>query len=1552
MIFNFKQVSAYGQALKTTSTDVGELSKLTSNLTLAQTANALSTKGLAKDKVVEILTNKGLAQAEAEATAAKIASTSANGIATFSLKAYTIALWENIKAIGVWMLTNPIGWIVGLGVAVVGAGALIDGLTESIEEQKEKLNELKDNYVSLKDEMSSLDSQIKENIKTIGELQGKAQDGTITLIEEDQLRKLRIQNELLKEQLEAKRDLAKEDKKELSKKNIETFTNEFDGSVEESSAINFDIKTFYDSTVEYDQTPIKNLVLMAKENERRLKDALISGDENLIKLLEDDKTEISKELSERSNETLLVLLEYQNTLSELVNDDGTFDNADDQKMWDDIESWKKDMYKYSNDSGQWNTVQIDVKLNDSSLIQVQKDLQGKFNAGTLTEVDIEKHGNLITALENANLILEDGQSVASVYLQYLNSIATSQEAVNNTRPDFTFNDSNATTIDNYQSKLSTLSDALDKIRNGNLSSTEQLDLFQQFPTLATETDNLSLAIQNLISENLESLKIILKEMGADDEILALFDTITSKSKNISLDETLSELESTYFLLRDVEKEVDDTKRISVDSLQSISELYPGLENSVYDYLDGKKSEQDIINDLKEEYETDLHNYKLYMAQKKGEDEGFYDLIVENLSDDLITKADKYGIELSNYSNYLESKLEMDKAYNTKKELLAKVNEHIDTAMEGLSNGEPMTRFVSELFKSRDRLEQDLVNIQEVMTGVDTSIDVVIPDFNTSLFKSDDGDGGDDEEEEFSETYDWIARSVENAERAVSRFDEKLANTDGFQDKIDVLTEMETASQNLVDTTKDASDEYEEIWTSESSKVNPKYKDYITGDQSNYTIQTFGDEDTYNQVVKAADAYDTWQESLDKHNDALKTQKEYEDEENSILLEREEIRLELHELENQGTMTASKRLDWLEEEKKIKENILKYNLSLATTEEERLRLQKEYDKYLEENEGTKYEIKKEGRDNKVSFYDSKIQDIQNKIDLKEAKGGQGTEEQYTAINDYIDKKKAVYETDKKEAKAMRDNYKYGTALYNKYNEEMQTAENNINDCTIAQLENNRAILRLPIKTLEDENKELQKTLDSLTEYKTKVENAIGYANTLVQDQIDLLSDSKENVSDYWDEEIKKVQEQKDALTESNDEIQRSIDLENAKYNLQKAIQNRTTRIYRKGEGFVFESDSKAVMDAQQDLDQKEYDNIIAGFDKEINSFNKQKENAIEVIDKQIDAWTKYGEQIDNVVGSYDKLIARQNFFEVFSDDALSKIMSMDTDILGTFETELNTAKIDVDSTQEKIDANELTIQTINDEADKYLGKVGELQTAQANIKKAITENKEELDAIDARTTKSKELKNSWLLTDSTLTSALGVVTSSHSNARDMEAVILDERKKKLEEFRNHAIAIYGEIATAVNNSNNAMDSLKAILFNAQKVYQEIVDYNYNPVTTGGVASGKKMDLDTYHSGGIVKTSKNKIPENLIKLTEADLKPNETLAKLLNGEVVLNNTQMSNMFDNLGRAYSAITPINKRESSSMEITIGDVNVYNPDNSDMIVNEIVKELPLKVVQKLHSK
>lgn len=98
----------------------------------------MSTKGLSKDKIAEILVNKGVVASEAEAVASKMVSTAANGVATFSWKAYTAAIWENIKATVSWMFSNPIGWILAIGGAIGGAILLFNHFNETIDEQKRK----------------------------------------------------------------------------------------------------------------------------------------------------------------------------------------------------------------------------------------------------------------------------------------------------------------------------------------------------------------------------------------------------------------------------------------------------------------------------------------------------------------------------------------------------------------------------------------------------------------------------------------------------------------------------------------------------------------------------------------------------------------------------------------------------------------------------------------------------------------------------------------------------------------------------------------------------------------------------------------------------------------------------------------------------------------------------------------------------------------------------------------------------------------------------------------------------------------------------------------------------------------------------------------------------------------------------------------------------------------------------------------------------------------------------------------------------------------------
>lgn len=1701
-------MSAYGQALKSVSGDAVLLSKLTNNLTIQQTLNKISIQALTKEKIEEMLVNKGLTQTEAEAIAIKITSASANGVATFSLKAYTTAILANIKAMGTMILASPITMILGIVGAISAVIFAFNHFNVTIEEQKEKIAELKSEYKNTKDEIEELGKTITTNEQRILDLKNKLSEGTITLIEEDELERLALENRLLIEQKKVKEDLAKIDAQELSKENRKLFEREWGSDIESEYKSLEDIYVPYSMNVDDSYIPKqdnKKLMLSLYSINEQIDDALKQGNEDLAVTFEDRRSVLQKELDKRFSTILEGYLEQQDTLTLLMNEDGTFNNPSDQIEWDKIESWKKELYSMTGRAGEWNTLQLGVTLNDSSLTGVKKQILEKLNDGTLTETDIEQYPILVSALKDANLALEAGETPASVYLQYLRSIATAQTEVNTSIPDFSFNDSNSELIDNYQSSLSALSEAMDKLRSGNMTDSDLVDLLQMFPDLMTETDNLSQGIDSLITDKLDALKSRLKELGASDEILVLFDKITAENRNLSLDETLSALQNTNSMIKTVEKEITDVGKISVSTLQNIASQYPILKKVVDDYLEGKIKESDLLSSLKEQYETDLGNYKLYMAQKKGEDTEFYKLLVGNLSEDLINKASSYGIELKNYSNYLTAKLEMDKIYAEKRAELEKANEEVDMYAQKIDNeGAEIGTDALEAGRRRYVLRKEVKDIEDIIAGVDTSIDITIPDFRTDLPFDKDTDT-DSDKDDFSEQIDWIAESVTNANKEVERLDTALSNATGFQKRLKLYEDLFTANQNLIDTTKNAADEYEDIWKNSASKIDPKYIDLITssgndidkkynetvqlrkakysgskyagnvdlynrpilfdnegyyetlksetynysdfginkkgafnvtpilpdgtkienledyilnqlkngksledldvfmggdyssideavnaaialheeqdaiyGAEASYlqllkegndlSIETFTDEDIYDKVMAAKEAYDTWQESLTQYEDALQKQIEDEKAHTSLLLSKEEIKLEIHELEDQETMTASERNEWLKREVYLKGEILKYNLALAETEKERNRLQKEYDQYLLDAEEQEYQNEREERSYSADYYGSQIQDIQNEIALAEAQNSQGTEEQYNTMNEYLGMQKEIYEQDLISAQAKRDAATYGTAKWNQYNEEMQEAEDNINQCTLAQIENNKAIILLPVKQYEDANKLLEEQVTIHTRIQQKIESAIGYATSLIQEQVDALNESKETITDNYDEQIKAIQEQKDAFTSTNDEIQKQMDLQKAKYNLEKALSQKSVRIYRKSEGFVYEADANAVADAQSEIDQLEYDIQVDAFDKEINRLNTEKEDNISAIDEKIKSWQEYAEQLDKVSSSYERMISERDFYELFNSSIYERLLSQDSSVLEVFQTALNTEKSQLDGLEQEIETNNESIKRIQSEAEAYVLSAGKVVTARGNIKIAVTDNKEELLAIDARKTKVDALSTEWDETKLNIETVLKNLNTSQTTAKDSELLILQERINNLTTFKTKAVSLYGEIANAVTGAQTAFNNLSTILENAKSTKDEINSVVSKTTTTKTTTTTNKVKttssenagsiikngvkLSKYHDGGIVGTGK-KLPENLIALTDTNLAPNETIAKLLKGEVVLNQMQMGNMFDNLGRAYSSlITPLNKRENSSMEISIGDVNVYNPSNTDMIVDEIVKELPLKVVQRLHSK
>ena len=86
--------------------------------------------------------------------------------------------------------------------------------------------------------------------------------------------------------------------------------------------------------------------------------------------------------------------------------------------------------------------------------------------------------------------------------------------------------------------------------------------------------------------------------------------------------------------------------------------------------------------------------------------------------------------------------------------------------------------------------------------------------------------------------------------------------------------------------------------------------------------------------------------------------------------------------------------------------------------------------------------------------------------------------------------------------------------------------------------------------------------------------------------------------YIDMQIDKLQEERDLLKEINDTKSKSLELEKKLQKLQEAKQNKTNLIYREGYGFGYESDRDEVNNAQNDLDDYNFELNQEQYDKAI------------------------------------------------------------------------------------------------------------------------------------------------------------------------------------------------------------------------------------------------------------------------------------------------------------------------------------------------------------------
>lgn len=193
----------------------------------ATTLEPIARKSCTKAQLEEQLALHGVTGAQAEQIMSTLGMSTANATATVSFKLLSASILSSVKAIGLWLVTNPVGWAILAGAAIAGVVTIVDKLNVSLEEQKEISEDLQQEYSDTTNELSNLETELSNIKSRIDELNSQEHLSFVEKEELDNLEQSNFQLErriaLLKEKQELESQKTKESIQKEYQKDFETY---------------------------------------------------------------------------------------------------------------------------------------------------------------------------------------------------------------------------------------------------------------------------------------------------------------------------------------------------------------------------------------------------------------------------------------------------------------------------------------------------------------------------------------------------------------------------------------------------------------------------------------------------------------------------------------------------------------------------------------------------------------------------------------------------------------------------------------------------------------------------------------------------------------------------------------------------------------------------------------------------------------------------------------------------------------------------------------------------------------------------------------------------------------------------------------------------------------------------------------------------------------------------------------------------------------------------------------------------------------------------------
>lgn len=426
--------------------------------------------------------------------------------------------------------------------------------------------------------------------------------------------------------------------------------------------------------------------------------------------------------------------------------------------------------------------------------------------------------------------------------------------------------------------------AVQILKNNQNSSSDNMSAIKDYLSTLSD-DDLNILANVTFDENttVESLKEAIKAAQEEankssvDLSVKTFDptSLLEESDDKTKTATLADLQSEADLLSSIQKEMSETGRIGVDSMQKIIKQYPEAKDALGQYMLGIISQEELFDQLQGVYEDDKNAYIYSLVEKSKYDGTFYSNLVNTNNDFFAGLSEAYGEDFSNYKNLAQAKQKIDdqlikylsgmwgKFYQTTIDtatglmsLTSKatsMDDDMDLGLYLYDNGaDEETNAIAEMQKMVDDYNAlQNISFESAFNGIDLS---------WQGFSGDDSSSSNDSSSSQSaEKLNWIERLINKISTAYSRLKNVVSDTTTtWLKRNNALSDSMSTLSYEINAQKQAYEYYMNAFS--SYDLDDYYKNQIA--DGSISIDVIYDDDLKDAISDCQDFYDKAQDCKD------------------------------------------------------------------------------------------------------------------------------------------------------------------------------------------------------------------------------------------------------------------------------------------------------------------------------------------------------------------------------------------------------------------------------------------------------------------------------------------------------------------------------------------------------------------------------------------------------------------------------------------------------------------------------------------------------------------